>query len=149
MKTFNSKRKSLNDSIQEEEQLLTNIDTQLRQSYDRKTQINQSFSTTDTNQSILKAKILTGDQKKKQTQALVDIISKSILDLESLQSQEQNSLTSVTSSNSKLALRREKIEFELSKAVGILSRAHEEVLKHESKVEAAKEITSKQNIGWC
>lgn len=146
MKTFNSKRKSLNDSIQEEEQLLTNIDTQLRQSYDRKTQINQSFSTTDTNQSILKAKILTGDQKKKQTQALVDIISKSILDLESLQSQEQNSLTSVTSSNSKLALRREKIEFELSKAVGILSRAHEEVLKHESKVEAAKEITSKQNI---
>ena len=66
--------------------------------------------------------------------------------MESLKSGQEESLSYLSNSNSKLANRREKIESELTKAVDILTKANQQVLKHESKVEAAKEITSKQNV---
>ena len=146
MKICDLKRKSLTDSTQAEEKLLTTVNKQLRQSYDDKNHISGLLSKNIAQKSVLQEKLSAAEKKQKETQVVVNVISKSISELDSLQSAEHEYLSNMTNSNTKLANRREKIESELSKAITILTKANEQVLKHESKVEAAKEITSRQNV---
>tara|TARA_B100001750_G_scaffold46139_1_gene34382 strand:+ start:7748 stop:11347 length:3600 start_codon:yes stop_codon:yes gene_type:complete len=146
MKKCDEQRNTLRKSISEEEKLISTINQQLRHSYDEKNKLNQSLSNSNAKKSILKEKFNSSEKKKKETETVVNLLSKSISELESLKTGQEESLSYINDSNSKLAHRREKIEFELSKAIDILTKANQQVLKHESKVEAAKEITSKQNV---
>ena len=146
MKKCDSQRNSLRQSIMEEEKLISNINQQLRNSYDEKNKLNNLLSLSIAKETVLKEKISNNEKKHNETETVVDLISKSISKLESLKSGQEESLSYLSNSNSKLANRREKIESELTKAVDILTKANQQVLKHESKVEAAKEITSKQNV---
>ena len=146
MKDCDLQRNNLRQSIIKEEKLLSNINQQLRTSFDKKNKLNILLSDSNAKKSVLNEKISHNQKKKIETETVVDLISKSVYKLESIQSGQEESLTSLHDSNSKLATRRAQIESELSKAVDILTKANQQVIKHESKVEAAKEITSKQNV---
>ena len=146
MKDCDLQRNNLRQSIIKEEKLLSNINQQLRNSFDKKNKLNILLSDSNAKKSVLNEKISHNKKKKIETETVVDLISKSVYKLESIQSGQEESLTSLHDSNSKLATRRAQIESELSKAVDILTKANQQVIKHESKVEAAKEITSKQNV---
>tara|TARA_B100000029_G_scaffold501768_1_gene575856 strand:+ start:57317 stop:60931 length:3615 start_codon:yes stop_codon:yes gene_type:complete len=146
MKDCDSQRNKLRYSIIEEEKLLSNINQQLRTSFDKKNKLNKLLSDSNAKKLILTEKISNNQKKKIETETVINLISNSISKLESLKSNQEESLSYLHDSNSKLATRRAQIESELSKAVDILTKANQQVIKHESKVEAAKEITSKQNV---
>ena len=146
MKSCDSQRNKLRQSITEEEKLLSTINQQLRTSFDKKNKLNKLLSDSIAKKSVLNEKISNNRKKKTETETVINLISKSISQLESLKSGQEDSLSYLHDSNSKLATRRAQIESELSKAVDILTKANQQVIKHESKVEAAKEITSKQNV---
>ena len=131
--------------ISEEEDYLTVYNNESTQLQSQETQLNIKLSNSTNRKSILEEKIEGLSKRMKAHQDMVKKLQQSISEFESLHKQEKNSISSITFSNSELINKREIFEVELNKAIEILQKANEAVIKHESKVETAKEMALTQN----
>ena len=142
---INNKYNNTQTLISDEEDQLMVYNNELTELQSKETQLNIKLANNTTRKSVLEEKIEGLAKRVKAQQDMVKTLQQHISEFESLHQQEKNSISSITFSNSALINKQEIFEVELNKAIEILQKANEAIIKHESKVETAKEMTLTQN----
>ena len=145
IQVINTKYTNIQKLISNEEDQLTLYNKELTELQSQQTHLNIKLANITTRKSVLEEKIEGLDNRVKAQQDMVKKLQKHITELESLHQNEKTSISSISYSNSALITKREIFEVELNKAIEILQKANDAVIKHESKVETAKEMTLTQN----